>query len=149
MSLKLNKKVISEQFKLVTELSHTNIYTHNSLDIIMTVYKENSLIDIAESIETIEHMKPYYSLNKSTYGIVYPAHGSVITDKARTFWSKNEFIQENTIALAAVYFQLAHRLIILLFIKFNKPKTPMKVFNNIESAIHWLIKEGCLTKQQS
>lgn len=137
-----NNHIILEQFSLVDELNHTFIYLHNSRNIIMTVYKEDVTIDVKESIETIEHMKPFYLGKESMFGIVYPTPGSVITEEAREFWSKNEFIQNNTKALAVLYLQLAHRLIISMFIKFNKPKTPLKVFKNIDSAINWLKECG-------
>src|SRR3989344_3360742 len=59
------------------------------------------------------------------------------TDEARRLIASKEFT-EKRFAAAFVTTTLANKIIGNFFIKFNKPASPTKLFNDEETALHWL-----------
>lgn len=139
---KYNQNILKKNFNLLQEFKKVSIYKHSSKDIILTLFKEDQEVGLEDTLETINFLKENYIASKKYFGITYTSKGASISEKAREYWSKSEFIQSKTCSLAIIYSQLSQRFLVSMYLKFNKPKTPIKSFKKISDAIDWLISEG-------
>lgn len=134
--------LISEVFELKEDLLFALIYKHKSKNILLVEYYEDTVIGKTESLAIIESVKKQHDPTRVLYGITYATIGSTVNEEGRKCFASDSFSQEKTKAMAVVYNQLAQRLLFSIYIKFNRPKTPLKSFKNITNALIWLNKQG-------
>jgi hypothetical protein len=137
-----SESILDTQFNLEKDLLYAIIFKHKEKNIIMAKYTEGAVIDETEAREIINSVQSYSTKGKYAYGITEVSKGAFVTESARVFFANDKFGQEETKAMAVIYNQLAQRLLITLYLKFNKPKTPLKTFKNRKKALDWLIKMG-------
>ena len=95
---------------------------------------------------TLEYSKNQYSFLKSKYNgvnklkvLVEPGRFSTISKEAREFSTIPKH-NEMTVASAVIVQSLAHRIVINFIIGFiNKQTMKMRMFDNKEKAIEWLL----------
>mgnify|MGYP003682206025 CR=1 FL=1 len=108
----------------------------------MIVYNVNAVIDLKEAKIIVDEVKKLADLSQPLFGITYASKGSNATEAARNFFATDDFSQKDTKAMAVIFSQLAQRLMVSLYLKFNKPKSPLKVFRNLKKAVTWLESVG-------
>ncbi len=70
--------------------------------------------------------------------LLVPQPNTIFDHGAREFSASDEGLQF-TIADALIVNNLAHKILVSFYLKFNKPKKPSKAFENEEDAIKWLL----------
>ncbi len=73
--------------------------------------------------------------------LMIPEYATQFDTGAREFSASDEGLQF-TIADAMVITNLAHKILVSFYLKFDKPKKPTKAFNNESDAISWLLKQN-------
>ncbi|MGZ4059110.1 MAG: DUF7793 family protein [Bacteroidia bacterium] len=92
---------------------------------------------------TLEKIKEYYEAgnrlagNKKVLVLIDGQLNYTITDEAKKYSASAEAVQ-NRIAVAFVTNSVANRLVINLYIKFDKPVVPTKMFSSEAAALKWL-----------
>lgn len=124
------------------ESKFCNYYKHPELKIIMVEYKQDALIDLNEAKEIIKIVKSASLGMEKIFGITALSKGASADAEARAYFANDKFSQEDTAAMALIIKQLAQRLLFRLYLKFNKPKSPIKAFNQIDEAVSWLKSQG-------
>jgi hypothetical protein len=138
----VTENILETHFNLEKDLVYAIIFKHNTKNIMMVKYTEGAVIDKSEASEIIDSVKSLSTIGKPAYGITEASRGAFVTEEARAFFANDRFGQEETNAMAVIYDQLAQRLLITLYLKFNKPKTTLKAFKSRKKALDWLIKLG-------
>lgn len=104
----------------------------------MVVYAVDATIDLEEAQQIVQEVKSIVDINKNLFGVTMTLKGSTATEKARNFFANDKFSQEITKAMALVIHQLPQRLMLKIYLKFNKPKSPIKAFKSLSSAMNWI-----------
>lgn len=86
----------------------------------------------------INHAIGTLSDGKPARIMMVPQPHTVFDPGAREFSSSDEGLQY-TIGDAMVITSLAHKILVSLYLKFNKPKKPSKAFDSEEAAMAWLL----------
>jgi hypothetical protein len=131
-------------FKKLFDLDYVKIYKHNFLNIVLVRYQENEDIGLERAIEIVKYCKKAIDLTKPVYSIIFPKDGSTVTEEARDYFSNDEFNQNRVKATSVVIESLTHRLTFNVYLKLNKPKSPIKAFNTLQNAIYWLCEKGAV-----
>lgn len=92
---------------------------------------------------TLDKIKEYYACTNELIGdkkvlvLVDGTEEYMLTDDAKFFGSTEEATR-NRIAIAFVTRSIANKLMFNLYVNFNKPKIPTKMFSSKETASKWL-----------
>jgi hypothetical protein len=92
---------------------------------------------------TLEKSQEYYEVSnrlmegKKALVLVDASEDYTITDEARAYGSSEQAVS-NRLAVAFVTSSTANKLLFRLYVAFNKPKVPTKMFTNKKSALKWL-----------
>lgn len=76
--------------------------------------------------------------NQLSRVLMVPNENTNFTSEAREFSASEEGLKF-TIADALISKNLAHKILINFYLKFNKPPKPSRVFENEEEAMEWLL----------
>ncbi|GAB4130959.1 MAG: hypothetical protein Fur0041_00740 [Bacteroidia bacterium] len=104
--------------------------------------KEGAFIDVSE-IYLLKAANEKLSGNEK-YGIlVISADFNAISDEARNITADASFVR-NTLGKALLVHNAASKLVGNIYISFNKPKMPTRLFTDRDKALKWLrdLKEG-------
>ncbi len=96
--------------------------------------QERDIYELSEANQKLAEEERYSLL-------VVSGKYSTVTPEARELAASESF-STRRIALAFVTDDLAQRLLVNFFIKFNKPNTPTKLFSNEDDAKKWLLKSS-------
>jgi hypothetical protein len=129
-------------FKERHDLDYVKIYLHNFLNIVLVRYQENEEIDLKRAIDIVKYCKKTIDLTKPVFSIIFPKDGSTVTEEARDYFGNDEFNQNRVKATSVVIKSLSHRITFNVYLKLNKPKSPIKAFNNLQNATYWLCEKG-------
>jgi hypothetical protein len=124
--------------KIITETSFiTSAYKMDlkADDLIFIRLFENVRLEIPEIAEINENIKTLVNGNPF-YLVVFPGHGSTLTDKARKFASKMR--KKNIIAEAIVVNDLTSKSMAYFYKKTHLSKQKIKIFSNASSASGWI-----------
>lgn len=104
--------------------------------IVHVTFRKGAVLDLGLQAKLL-HINIQITGGKKSY-IIYDAEENVtITKEARDNATKIEHLAPIK-GSAVVADNLAYRLIANFYLKFNKPKTPYKVFETYEKGIAWL-----------
>lgn len=107
--------------------------------IVRVLFNENITIDIPEQMKLMDNYRTI--LKDKKYPFLYEAMNNVnFTKEARENAIKIED-ESPVFASAALAETLPYLLIGNFYMRFNKPKTPFKLFRNREKAIKWLLEQ--------
>jgi hypothetical protein len=131
----LEEKIVGSDIVSMIEIPEV-IVRMRADGIVHVTFRKGIVLDLelqskllAINIRITEGKKSYF---------IYDAEDSVtITKEARDNATKIEHLAPIK-ASAVVANNLAYRLVANFYMKFNKPKTPYKVFDNLENGIAWL-----------
>lgn len=133
------KLAYKTSYHFVAQLEFAEFYLNSQLGILLVYYYPNSKIDERKAQMVIETVEPILKQGVP-YGLTDArAGGLYITREAREMYSDNASMRLNK-KHAVVVNNHATRILATLFVQINKPITPTKVFNSINSAEDWLIK---------
>lgn len=107
--------------------------------IIFFKMKENAVIELKEAKE-IYNITIALSQGKK-YSSLVDARAVVSLSKEAREWSSKPELHTNLIAQAILVNSLANRLIANFIIRFNRSKSPMRVFSKEEKALEWLYEQ--------
>lgn len=129
--------MIPEEATIVKDMSIPEaIIILKSDGIVYCDYKEGVELDVPLQMLMLDVFNELTEGKKVPF-LIEGGLGVTITKEARDNAIKIEDISPFK-ATAVVVRNIAQALIANFFIKFNKPKSPYKVFNNKEEAIEWL-----------
>lgn len=97
---------------------------------------EGAHMDLPSLIEDGEH-NPKLTGGKKTLAL-YDSRGFFTIEPEAREYLRSGIVDPTRIATAVLTDRLATRLLVNFFIRFNRPKTPMKMFNSEEQALDWL-----------
>ncbi|MCB0804034.1 MAG: hypothetical protein KDB74_13130 [Flavobacteriales bacterium] len=138
----IEAKDILSKFKITKKLGYATIYRHKSRNIVMVKYSNSSVIDIANAVEISKNSQLAADLNRPVFALTVPGQFSEMTSEAREFFGKDHFNQIVIQATAIIIKDLTHRITFNLYLKFNKPISPIIAFKSIPEAYNWLIDKG-------
>lgn len=126
-------------FKEVTALSKVTIY-RNGDNILKMELKTGAHIEMHDSREMFEVLKSNANGKKSMFVLVVVPEDCTYDPEVRDIHSSDES-SAYTCAEAVVVRSLAHKLLVNFTLKFYKPKRAMKMFNNEQEALVWLLSQ--------
>ncbi len=97
---------------------------------------EGAHIDLPSLIEDGEH-NPVLTSGKRALALYDSRAFFTIEPEAREYL-RSGIVDPTRIATAVLTDRLATRLLVNFFIRFNRPQTPMRMFNNEQHALEWL-----------
>lgn len=106
-------------------------------NVLFITLKEDAEIDVEHVEEAIRSRKEIQK-DEPMLVLLDVRKLYTITNEARSIAAKNESLIRLSKARAILTSSLATKMFANFFIKFNKPPTPTKMFNNKEKAIEWL-----------
>jgi hypothetical protein len=122
------KQIVHDKIGSVTliekKIIHIDIFPDVDLDVMEIDLLHQSVLQLSN--------------NEKYAAIATSGFGSTISPAAREYSANHHSIKNYRIALAIIVDNLAHRLVGNFFIKFNKPKSPAKLFTSKDEAIEWL-----------
>lgn len=104
--------------------------------ILWITVKEDAFVEIADAIENFE-TSVQLAQWKRMLKLVDARHTFFMSPDAKKYSAEKETSEFN-IARAVIVNSLPNKLMINFFIRFYKPKSPVKVFNDVEVALKWL-----------
>lgn len=113
----------------------------------ITLYQENIYVltfedDYEVELEdAIEIDKAFIKITNNTkFSVIVDARDkfSSITNDARNFFANDPEIIPIREKIAIVVNNMPTKILANFFMRFNRPQTPTKVFNNLEEAVKWL-----------
>ena len=104
-------------------------------DIVFGQYKNNVIISLEAAYEIVEYRKTHFP--DKYYWLLYIEDFEYITPQARAYFA-SDYSNTNVIKWAFILNKPFSILLSNLFIFINKPKVPVKLFSDTESAIKWL-----------
>lgn len=126
----------------VTKKTETNTaYIHLCSDgIVRILLKRNSELNIPEL--KVNNLALNELVEDKKYAFLYYTEDDTVThsSEARAFGKKNENAVPK-LCTAVVVNSLAHKLVANFYLKFNKPTIPFKVFDQMNDAEKWCLKE--------
>jgi len=108
----------------------------------LTICADDSLIEISFSLEDakelIQQIREY--CEGDPYPFLFDYSDAIVTipNEVREFIARHQELNKIKMAEAIITKSLASRLLINVFLAFNKPVKPVKAFNDINSAKKWL-----------
>lgn len=92
---------------------------------------------------TLENLKEYYSATNNLLEgrkalVLFDASEEYTTTEEANAYGQTEEATANRIAIAYITNSVTNKLAFNLYIKFYKPKVPMKMFSKKESGLKWL-----------
>jgi hypothetical protein len=131
----MSTKTIPDKEKVVNKTTEMHIDNEGILRIAVL---EDAEIDIEEAKENFDSAVKL-SGGKSMLKLVDARAFFTMTKKARDFAASRE-TNEHNIARAVIVHSLANRLLVNFFIRFHKPKSPLRMFSSEAEALKWLRK---------
>lgn len=131
-----------KNFQTIDETSYCVFYKHEHMKIFMVEYKMDAEIGLEEAKEIIAKIKEISNGIRPLFGITALSKGAYANADARAYFATDRFSQEETSGMAVIIKQLSQRLLYRIYLKFNKPKSPIKAFNSVEEAVIWLDSLG-------
>lgn len=104
--------------------------------IVHVTYRKGTILDVELQMKIL-NINNKITGGKKSYFIYDAEEGVTVTKEARDNAIKIEHLTP-TQASAIVANNLAYRMIANFYIKFNKPKTELKVVNTFEKGIEWI-----------
>ncbi len=103
-------------------------------------YKEGSTYTVVESEKIFTTINTKTNLQKVR--ILLSGGDFVSHDEGSTKYNASDKVMERCSAVAMVTQNLANKLVANFFMRFYKPKSPVKIFSNPEDALNWLRKHS-------
>ncbi|MBL4709599.1 MAG: hypothetical protein JKY48_14290 [Flavobacteriales bacterium] len=126
------------QFTLVEELGFAEIYLDDSKKVRMIKYLDNVVIDIEKAKKVVEVIYPFI-VNGALYGMTDATAKNInITPDTRKLYSSNKSMNSSIIHVVVLK-ELYVRIITKMFISFDKPSVPTKIFNDFHKAYEYLL----------
>jgi hypothetical protein len=102
--------------------------------------EDHVLIELEDSKRQLEYLRKHFDGVNKMRVLVEPGQYTDITKEAREFSARPES-NAMTLASAVIVKSLAHRLIINFLINFTRQQAmKMRMFDNKQKAIEWLLK---------
>jgi hypothetical protein len=133
----LAEKVKQENCEIINTIETSEVTVRLRKDgIVHTTFSKGAVLDLELQTKLLDINIKITGGKKSYF--IYDAQDNVtITKEARDNAIRIEHLAPVK-ASAVVANNLAYRLIANFYMKFNKPKTPFRVFENLEKGIAWL-----------
>jgi hypothetical protein len=107
--------------------------------LIVLKFKDDVVIEVEDAKEIDQIIYDQLALKKPFVILVDALDvASSITHEARDFFSKDKLIMETRKAQALIVNNLQTKLLANFYMKFHKPKNPIKVFKNYDLAYQWI-----------
>ena len=127
-----------DEFQLVKSLEFADIHLHESQQIIYLKYHKNAEVNLENGQLVIDAVYPLLRDGARLAITDATAQGIEFTKEARALFSDNKSMQL-TKAHGVVVKELAMRILVNFYIKFNKPVSPVKMFNSYDKALEWVV----------
>lgn len=125
------------QFLLVEELEYAKFYLDPSKKIILIKYLDDVIVDLEKGKTIVEIVYPFVK-NGAIHGMTDATAKNInITSEARKYYSNNKSVNLSVIH-AVILKELYLRILMKLFISFDKPTVPTKIFNDFEKAYQFI-----------
>ena len=120
-----------------TQLNHAEII-HLQHNLYLLKFEDDYEVELEDAIEIDQAFIKI--TNNQPFCVVVDARNrySSISNDARDFFANDPEILPIRKKIAIVINNMPTRMIANFFVKFNRPKTPTKVFNDYNKAIDWL-----------
>jgi hypothetical protein len=120
-----------------TQLAHAEII-HLQHNLYLLKFEDDYEVELEDAIEIDQAFIKI--TNNQPFCVVVDARNrySNISNDARDFFANDPEILPIRKKIAIVVNNMPTRMIANFFVKFNRPKTPTKVFNDYNKAIDWL-----------
>lgn len=123
--------------KIETDAAHISLCSDN---IIRVMIKKNTEVTPAHLKAMFEIYKELTQSHKYSF-LYYTEDGSTsVSEEGRAYSKKEEHSFEKA-CVAVVVTRLAQKLIANFYFKINKPSYPFRVFNKMDEAEKWCLKE--------
>ena len=133
----LAEKIAQENCEIINIIEISGVVARLRKDgIIHTTFRKGTILDLELQQKLLE-LNIKITNGKRSYFIYDADENVTITKEARDNAIKIEHLAPVK-GTAIVANNLAYRLIANFYVKFNKPKTPFKVFENLDKGIAWL-----------
>jgi hypothetical protein len=119
------------------KLKHAEI-THYQENIYVLTFEDDYEVELEDAIEID---KAFIKITNNTkFSVIVDARDkfSSITNDARNFFANDPEIIPIREKIAIVVNNMPTKILANFFMRFNRPQTPTKVFNNLEEAVKWL-----------
>lgn len=126
-----------KEFKLFERLDFAKVYLNQKNSIILVEYLENTVVNLEKGQLIIDTVYPLIESGIKLGMTDATAKNIDITSKTRKLYSSNKSMNLST-AHAVVVKDLHIRMLANLFIRFDNPTVPTKVFNSFDGAVHYL-----------
>ncbi|MEQ8909736.1 MAG: hypothetical protein RIC95_11120 [Vicingaceae bacterium] len=131
----------SQDFLLLKELSFASVGRHSSLPILYTRFLEQVSLGHEDAMELVSITLPIIKKHQLIYGIADNRADFIsLNSDAMNLLSDNESLALLK-AQAAITSNVATQISANYFVKARKPIIPFEVFDSIEPAISWLLKQ--------
>lgn len=128
--------------KLVKDLGFVKILYNEQLDILESVYQENSAIDREEALLIVQTSREFNNVSNKYILATGLSDYINISPDARIVFAE-EMKKDTHLQKMAIHINsLAYRILSNFFIRFNQPPVATKVFNERKAAIDWLLEEN-------
>lgn len=125
-------------FTLIEKLEFARFYLNKEKTVILVKYLDNVLIELQRAKQVVEIIYPYVK-EGAVYGITDATSSHInINAEARLYYKNNKSVAIS-VAHAVVVKDLYVRLLAQMFIRFDQPIVPTKIFNNFQKAYAQLI----------
>jgi len=133
---------IDKDFEFIDQIElDRSVLTRYSPNILHVKYKPGEdELDVAFAKKQVESVKkicqgaPHHIIVDFT-----DTHISFSPD-ARAYFAENEDHNELRLSQSIIINSLAHKLVANFYMRFNKPKSPTVIVNNLEQALSWIKK---------
>lgn len=119
------------------KLKHAEITLYQE-NIYMLTFEDDYEVELEDAIEID---KTFIKITNNTkFSVIVDARDkfSSITNDARNFFANDPEIIPIREKIAIVVNNMPTKILANFFMRFNRPQTPTKVFNNLEEAVKWL-----------
>jgi hypothetical protein len=128
-------------FKCKKSLHFAELWHNEEKEVLMIEFFPYTEIGVEEAKIAEKSLLAFTKDSKKLLGITKLNEGTDMNHEAREHFANCRLTKEHTLALAAVFDNLGHRILYNFYLKVNKPGIPMKGFNKVENAIEWLINK--------
>lgn len=126
-------------FSCKKKLGFAELWYNEEKEVLMIDFFPYAEIGLEEAKLAEDSLLEYTKSNNKLLGITKLNEGTDMNQAAREHFANCSLTKEHTLALAAVFDNLGHRILYNFYLKVNKPGVPMKGFNKIENAVEWLV----------
>ncbi|HLP14345.1 MAG TPA: hypothetical protein VK177_20620 [Flavobacteriales bacterium] len=127
----LDKEIPNSRFEYPKLI--VSVYNHSILHVFV---KADSLLEMKDIQEITVYIN---ALGERKYRNVFEFSKYSSTDDAVRKWASDPEGNKRTMADAIVINGLDQKILADFYLKFNQPKKPTKLFDNVKEAIAWLI----------